>query len=135
MAAGGLIGLERQQDQAGSLKPSIGGVRTFPLIALAGCALSTHFTQNGGVAYFGGDTRRGDFPGGVIFQRLVSEYPVGAHNSHCSTHYLFSWSAGPSSRSAIRHRTTIHVDCGMCGSRDGSPFVQGTPSPSHPTCF
>jgi len=44
LAAGGLIGLERQQDRAESQKPSIGGVRTFPLIALAGAlsALASH---------------------------------------------------------------------------------------------
>ena len=48
LAAGGLIGLERQQDQAGSLKPSIGGVRTFPLIALAG-ALSALISHRMGV--------------------------------------------------------------------------------------
>ena len=45
LAAGGLIGLERQQDLAEShKKSSIGGVRTFPLIALAGAlsALASH---------------------------------------------------------------------------------------------
>ena len=48
LAAGGLIGLERQQDRAGSQKPNIGGVRTFPLLALAG-ALSALVSHKMGV--------------------------------------------------------------------------------------
>ena len=40
LAAGSLIGLEREQSRTLDKKPSIGGVRTFPLIALAG-ALSS----------------------------------------------------------------------------------------------
>jgi uncharacterized membrane protein (DUF4010 family) len=36
LAAGALIGLEREQARVLDKKPSIGGVRTFPLIALAG---------------------------------------------------------------------------------------------------
>ncbi len=48
LAAGGLIGLERQQDRAGSQKPYIGGVRTFPLLALAG-ALSALVSHQMGV--------------------------------------------------------------------------------------
>jgi len=44
LAAGALIGLERQQTRLLDKKPSIGGVRTFPLIALAGAlsALAAH---------------------------------------------------------------------------------------------
>jgi uncharacterized membrane protein (DUF4010 family) len=48
LAAGALIGLERQQDKATQLRPSIGGVRTFPLIALVG-ALSAFLAQTLGV--------------------------------------------------------------------------------------
>lgn len=48
LAAGGLIGLERQQDRARSTKPRIGGVRTFPLLALAG-ALSALVSHKMGV--------------------------------------------------------------------------------------
>lgn len=48
LAAGGLIGLERQQDRAGSTKPRIGGVRTFPLLALAG-ALSALISHKMGI--------------------------------------------------------------------------------------
>ena len=48
LAAGALIGLERQQDQALEKKPSLGGVRTFPLIALAG-ALSSLLAHSLGV--------------------------------------------------------------------------------------
>jgi uncharacterized membrane protein (DUF4010 family) len=48
LAAGALIGLERQQDQAAEERPKIGGVRTFPLIALAG-ALSALAGQTLGV--------------------------------------------------------------------------------------
>ena len=44
LAAGALIGLERQQDQATEQRPSLGGVRTFPLIALVG-ALSALLTR------------------------------------------------------------------------------------------
>ena len=44
LAAGSLIGLEREQARVHDKKPSIGGVRTFPLIALAGAlsALLAH---------------------------------------------------------------------------------------------
>lgn len=48
LAAGALIGLERQQDKATEQRPSIGGVRTFPLIALVG-ALSAFLAQTMGV--------------------------------------------------------------------------------------
>lgn len=48
LAAGALIGLERQQDQALEKKPSLGGVRTFPLIALTG-ALSSLLAHSFGV--------------------------------------------------------------------------------------
>jgi len=48
LAAGGLIGLERQQDRAGDTKPRIGGVRTFPLLALAG-ALSALISHHAGM--------------------------------------------------------------------------------------
>ena len=44
LAAGALIGLERQQDKAADQRPGLGGVRTFPLIALAG-ALSALLSQ------------------------------------------------------------------------------------------
>lgn len=44
LAAGALIGLERQQDRTAEQRASIGGVRTFPLIALSGAlsALASH---------------------------------------------------------------------------------------------
>lgn len=44
LAAGALIGLERQQDKTADQRPGLGGVRTFPLIALAGAlsALISH---------------------------------------------------------------------------------------------
>lgn len=48
LAAGSLIGLEREQSRALDKKPSIGGVRTFPLIALAG-ALSALLAHSMGV--------------------------------------------------------------------------------------
>ena len=48
LAAGSLIGLERQQSRVLDKKPSIGGVRTFPLIALAG-ALSALLAHTMGV--------------------------------------------------------------------------------------
>jgi len=48
LAAGALIGLERQQDLDFERKSGIGGVRTFPLIALAG-ALSAYVSQILGV--------------------------------------------------------------------------------------
>ena len=48
LAAGALIGLERQQDKRVDKKPSIGGVRTFQLIALAG-ALSSLLAHTMGV--------------------------------------------------------------------------------------
>ena len=48
LAAGALIGLERQQDLDFERKSGIGGVRTFPLIALAG-ALSAFVSQILGV--------------------------------------------------------------------------------------
>ena len=48
LAAGGLIGLERQQDRAGATRPRIGGVRTFPLLALAG-ALSALISHKMGI--------------------------------------------------------------------------------------
>lgn len=48
LAAGALIGLERQQDLGFERKSGIGGVRTFPLIALAG-ALSAFVSQIFGV--------------------------------------------------------------------------------------
>ena len=48
LAAGALIGLERQQSRVLDRKPSIGGVRTFPLIALAG-ALSALLAHTMGV--------------------------------------------------------------------------------------
>ncbi|MEX2490466.1 MAG: MgtC/SapB family protein [Nitrospirales bacterium] len=48
LAAGALIGLERQQDLDFERKSGIGGVRTFPLIALAG-ALSALVSQIFGV--------------------------------------------------------------------------------------
>jgi hypothetical protein len=39
VAAGGLIGAERQQAQTGKNKKDFGGIRTYPLVALAGaCA-------------------------------------------------------------------------------------------------
>ena len=41
LAAGALIGLERQQDLGVERKSGLDGVRTFPLIALAG-ALSAY---------------------------------------------------------------------------------------------
>jgi len=44
LAAGALIGLERQQDKTAAQRPGLGGVRTFPLIALAG-ALSALLGQ------------------------------------------------------------------------------------------
>jgi len=48
LAAGSLIGLEREQARVLDKKPSIGGVRTFPLIALAG-ALSALLAHTLGV--------------------------------------------------------------------------------------
>jgi len=48
LAAGALIGLERQQDLGLERKTGIGGVRTFPLIALAG-AMSAFLSQAMGV--------------------------------------------------------------------------------------
>ena len=48
LAAGALIGLERQQSRLLDKRPSIGGVRTFPLIALAG-ALSALLAHTMGV--------------------------------------------------------------------------------------
>lgn len=48
LAAGALIGLERQQDLGSERKTGIGGVRTFPLIALAG-AMSAFLSQALGV--------------------------------------------------------------------------------------
>jgi uncharacterized membrane protein (DUF4010 family) len=48
LAAGALIGLERQQDLGFERKSGMGGVRTFPLIALAG-ALSAYVSQILGV--------------------------------------------------------------------------------------
>lgn len=48
LAAGSLIGLERQQSMAADRKPRVGGVRTFPLIALAG-ALSALLAHTMGV--------------------------------------------------------------------------------------
>jgi len=48
LAAGTLIGLERQQDLGSERKSGIGGVRTFPLIALAG-AMSAFLSQGLGV--------------------------------------------------------------------------------------
>jgi len=48
LAAGALIGLERQQDLGFERKSGMGGVRTFPLIALAG-ALSAFVSQILGV--------------------------------------------------------------------------------------
>ncbi|HQU28949.1 MAG TPA: MgtC/SapB family protein [Nitrospirales bacterium] len=48
LAAGALIGLERQQDLSAERKTGIGGVRTFPLIALAG-AMSAFISQTLGV--------------------------------------------------------------------------------------
>jgi uncharacterized membrane protein (DUF4010 family) len=48
LAAGSLIGLEREQARVHDKKPSIGGVRTFPLIALAG-ALSALLAHTMGV--------------------------------------------------------------------------------------
>ncbi|MDT3779154.1 MgtC/SapB family protein [Nitrospira sp. MA-1] len=48
LAAGTLIGLERQQDLSVERKTGIGGVRTFPLIALAG-AMSAFISQILGV--------------------------------------------------------------------------------------
>jgi len=48
LAAGALIGLERQQDLGSERKTGIGGVRTFPLIALAG-AMSAFLSQTLGV--------------------------------------------------------------------------------------
>ena len=48
LAAGALIGLERQQDLGLDRKTGIGGVRTFPLIALAG-AMSAFLSQVLGV--------------------------------------------------------------------------------------
>jgi len=48
LAAGVLIGLERQQDLGSERKTGIGGVRTFPLIALAG-AMSAFLSQALGV--------------------------------------------------------------------------------------
>jgi len=48
LAAGALIGLEREQARVLDKKPSIGGVRTFPLIALAG-ALSALLAHTMGV--------------------------------------------------------------------------------------
>jgi len=47
LAAGALIGLERQQNKAGDQRPGIGGVRTFSLIALAG-ALSAFLSHTMG---------------------------------------------------------------------------------------
>ena len=48
LAAGALIGLERQQDQASEHQPGPGGVRTFPLIALTG-ALSAFASTTLGI--------------------------------------------------------------------------------------
>jgi uncharacterized membrane protein (DUF4010 family) len=48
LAAGALVGLEREQARVLDKKPSIGGVRTFPLIALAG-ALSALLAHTMGV--------------------------------------------------------------------------------------
>lgn len=48
LGAGALIGLERQQSTAVNKKPSLGGVRTFPLIALSG-ALSALLAHTMGV--------------------------------------------------------------------------------------
>jgi uncharacterized membrane protein (DUF4010 family) len=48
LAAGSLIGMEREQSRILDKKPSIGGVRTFPLIALAG-ALSSLLAHSMGV--------------------------------------------------------------------------------------
>ncbi len=48
LAAGALIGLERQQDLGMERKAGLGGVRTFPLIALAG-AMSAFLSQALGV--------------------------------------------------------------------------------------
>ncbi|RMH36384.1 MAG: MgtC/SapB family protein [Nitrospirae bacterium] len=48
LAAGALIGLERQQDRTAEQRASIGGVRTFPLIALTG-ALSALASYRMGV--------------------------------------------------------------------------------------
>lgn len=48
LAAGSLIGLEREQSRVLDKKPSIGGVRTFPLIALVG-ALSALLAHTMGV--------------------------------------------------------------------------------------
>lgn len=48
LAAGALIGLERQQDTSVEQRLRLGGVRTFPLIALAG-ALSMFITQALGI--------------------------------------------------------------------------------------
>jgi uncharacterized membrane protein (DUF4010 family) len=48
LAAGALIGLEREQSSAPDRKPRLGGVRTFPLLALAG-ALSALLAHSMGV--------------------------------------------------------------------------------------
>ena len=47
LAAGALIGLEREQSRALDKRPSLGGVRTFPLLALSG-ALSALLAQTTG---------------------------------------------------------------------------------------
>ncbi|MDP1768705.1 MAG: MgtC/SapB family protein [Nitrospirota bacterium] len=48
LGAGALIGLQRQQSRGGEKGPGVGGVRTFPLIALAG-ALSAFLAQTMGM--------------------------------------------------------------------------------------
>jgi uncharacterized membrane protein (DUF4010 family) len=47
LAAGALIGLEREQSRALDKRPTLGGVRTFPLLALSG-ALSALLAQTAG---------------------------------------------------------------------------------------
>ena len=53
LGAGALIGLQRQQSRGEEKGPGVGGVRTFPLIALAG-ALSAFIAQTLGVWPIGG---------------------------------------------------------------------------------
>jgi uncharacterized membrane protein (DUF4010 family) len=77
LAAGALIGLERQQSRALDKKPSIGGVRTFPLIALAG-ALSSLLAHSMGVwPIFGGLLVVGAFLSVSYYQEWSKEAAPG----------------------------------------------------------
>jgi hypothetical protein len=130
LAAGALIGLERQQDLGFEGKSGMGGVRTFPLIALTG-ALSAFVSQILGV-----------WPVvatllilGIIL--AVSYNREGSRKDHppCRPYHVSPWRLGLTSRVSPRYPSPLSPYRRKRWSGHGAAVIKRAPPPSCPTSF